>query len=141
MPEYYIRKFAGRPSEQFFKERPSFSGSHDKTCELVESGQFQAGVVDFTVYNKRVADKKTDPEVCRIIWESPAFPDYNFTVHPGIEADFGKGFTAKLQKVLIDMTTKEPELLKAFPRSALIEATNDQFAPLEQVCRELGFLR
>jgi phosphonate transport system substrate-binding protein len=141
MPEHFIRKFAGSPSDQFFKQRPSFSGSHDKTCELVGSGQFQAGVVDFAVYNKRVADKKTDPDVCRVIWESPPFPDYNFTVHPSIENDFGAGFTQKLQMALIDMTTKNPELLKAFPRSALIEATSDQFAPLEQVCRELGFLR
>jgi phosphonate transport system substrate-binding protein len=141
MPEHFIRKFGGKPSEQFFAEKPSFSGSHDKTCELVESGQFQAGVVDFTVYNKRVAARTTNPEVCRVIWQTPPYPDYNFTVRPDLEADFGAGFTGKLQKALIDMTTKKPALLKAFPRSALIEASNQQYKPLQDVCRELGFLR
>jgi phosphonate transport system substrate-binding protein len=141
MPEFFIRKFGGSPSDRFFKEKPSFSGSHDKTCELVESGQFQAGVVDFAVYNKRVADGKTNPDVCRVIWESPTFPDYNFTIHPSVEAEFGAGFTGKVKAVLIDMTAKQPELLEAFPRSELIEVTNEQFAPLEHVCRELGFLR
>ena len=39
------------------------------------------------------------------------------------------------------MTTKNPELLKAFPREALIEAKNDDYAPIEDVCRELGLVR
>jgi phosphonate transport system substrate-binding protein len=141
MPEYFIRKFTGKAPEEFFKEKPAFSGSHDKTCELVESGQFQAGAVDFAVYNKRVAAGTTKPDVCQIIWESPTYPDYNFTAHPSLETDFGPGFTGKLQKVLIAMTTKEPELLKAFPRQALIEATNEQYAPLEEICNQLGFVR
>jgi phosphonate transport system substrate-binding protein len=141
MPEYFIRKYTGKGPDEFFKEKPAFSGSHDITCELVESGQFQAGVVDFAVYNKRVTAGTTKPEVCQIIWETPTYPDYNFTAHPSLETDFGAGFTGKLQKVLIEMTTNAPELLKAFPRQALIEATNEQDASLEEICKQLGFVR
>jgi hypothetical protein len=39
------------------------------------------------------------------------------------------------------MTTKNPDLLKAFPREALIEATNAEYTPVEEVCRELGLVR
>jgi hypothetical protein len=35
----------------------------------------------------------------------------------------------------------DPELLAAFPRRRLIEATDPDFAGIEAVARELGFLR
>lgn len=141
MPEYYIRQATGKPSSEFFALPVNFSGSHDKTCELVESGQFQAGVVDFTVYRKRVESGQTDPEVVRVIWQTPTYQDYNFTAHPSLEEDFGSGFTGRLQEALTQMDEKAPQLLEAFPRRELIPATNEQYARLEEVCRELGFLR
>ena len=139
MPEYFIRKKTGQSPESFFGSRPLFSGSHDKTIELVESGQIEAGAVNFKVYNQRVADGKTDPQVCRVIWETPTYADYNFTVHPDLEKQFGEGFTAKLRAALLAIN--DPELLSAFPREMLIEARNEDFAGIEAVGRELGFLR
>lgn len=141
MPAWFIKQQTGASAEAFFTEKPIFTGSHDKTCELVEAGQVQAGVVDYTVYNKRVAAGTTNPDACRVIWKTPTFPDYNFTAHPALESDFGPGFTKKLQATLIAMTTKNPDLLKAFPREALIEATNAEYTPVEEVCRELGLVR
>jgi phosphonate transport system substrate-binding protein len=141
MPAWHIKKQTGKTPEEFFTEKPIFSGSHDKTCELVESGQVQAGVVDYTVYQKRVTSGATKADVCQVVWKTPPFPDYNFTAHPALETDFGAGFTAKVKSALIGMTKKNPELLKAFPREALIEAKNDDYAPIEDVCRELGLVR
>jgi phosphonate transport system substrate-binding protein len=141
MPSYYIQQITGQPIEAFFKEKPSFSGSHDKTCELVASGQFQVGVVDYTVYEARVKEGKTDPTMVSVIWETPHFMDYNFTVHPALEKDYGTGFTAKLANALYAINTKKPELLQAFPRKKLIPVKNEDFALLEENCRELGFLR
>ena len=141
MPSWFIKQETGKGETEFFAEKPIFSGSHDKTCELVEAGQVQAGVVDYTVYNKRVAAGTTKPDACVVVWKSPTFPDYNFTAHPALETDFGPGFTGKLKAALIGMTEKKPELLKAFPREALIEAKNSDYAPVEEVCRALGLVR
>lgn len=141
MPAWYIKQQTGKSADEFFAEKPIFTGSHDKTCELVEAGQVQAGVVDYTVYNKRLAAGTTKPDVCQVVWKSPAFPDYNFTAHPSLETDFGAGFTAKVKAALIGMTTKNPDLLKAFPRAAMIEAKNSDYTPVEEVCRELGLVR
>lgn len=141
MPSWFIKQQTGKSADEFFSEPPIYSGSHDKTCELVEAGQVQAGVVDYTVYNKRVAAGTTKADVCQVVWKTPAFPDYNFTAHPSLETDFGAGFTAKVQAALIGMTEKQPDLLKAFPREALIEAKDADYAPVEEVCRELGLLR
>lgn len=139
MPEFYIHKETGKAPKDLFKKAPTFSGSHDKTVELVESGQVQTGAVNFKVYDKRVAAGKTDPKVCRVIWKTPGYADYNFTAHPDLEKMFGEGFIKKLQKVLIEI--KDPALLSAFPREAMIEAKNEDFAGIEKVAKELGFLR
>ncbi|MEM7163875.1 MAG: putative selenate ABC transporter substrate-binding protein [Planctomycetota bacterium] len=139
MPEYFIRNNTGKAPAEFFANQPGFSGNHDKTVELVESGQYQAGAVSYTTYDKRVAAGKTDPNVCRIVWQTPFYADYNFTAHPELETMFGAGFIDKLQKALIDM--KEPALLQAFPRSGIIAAKNEDFAGIVEVAKNLGFLK
>ncbi len=141
MPSWFIKQKTGKSEKEFFAQPPVFTGSHDKTIEQVAAGTVQAGVCDYSVYDKLVAEKKVDPEAAKVIWETPAFPDYNFTVHPSVETDFGAGFTSKLQAALIAMTDKAPDLLKVFPRSALIEAKNEDYKPVEDVCRELGIIR
>ncbi len=139
MPEFYIRQNSGKSLDDFFTKAPTFSGSHDKTVELVASGQVQSGVVNFKVYDKLVADGKVDPDVCRIIWVTPDYADYNFTAHPSLDADHGDGFINKLQAALIAIDDKT--LLDAFPREALISAKNEDFDGIADVARELGFLR
>ena len=116
-----------------------FSGSHDKTVALVESGRYQAGVVNYKVYDRRVAEGTTDPEVVKVIWRTPFYADYNFTAHPDLETVFGAGFTDRLQQALIGIT--DAELLSALPREALIPAHNDEFEGIAAVARELGMSR
>jgi len=139
MPEYFIRSASGRTPAEFFNQAFGFSGSHDKTCELVASGRYQAGVVNYKVYDRRVADGSTDPEQVKIIWRTPFYADYNFTAHPLLETRFGAGFTDRLQEALVAID--DPTLLRALPRERLIPARNEEFAGIEAVARELGMLR
>lgn len=139
MPEFFIRQNTKKSPEEFFGRLPGFSGSHDKTAELVESGQIQVGVLNYKVYDRRVELGKTDPEACRIIWKTPEYADYNFTAHPILDEMFGRGFIDRLQDELIAIT--DPQLLDAFPRTRLIKASNSDFEGLKVVARQLGFLR
>jgi phosphonate transport system substrate-binding protein len=139
MPEYFIRQFASKSPEEFFTEPFVFSGSHDKTVELVESGQYQAGVVNYKVYERRVQEGQTDPETVRVIWKTPFYADYNFTAHPALETIFGEGFIDRLQTALVAID--DESLLAALPRKALIPARNGEFAGIEAVARELGMMR
>ena len=139
MPEYFIRQNTGKSPAEFFGREPAFSEGHDKTLELVEAGKVQAGVVNFEVYDKRVEDKKTDPARVRVIWRTPKYADYNFTAHPDLDRDHGAGFIDKLQTALI--AVDDPKLLSAFPRTKLIPAKNEDYEQIEQVAKELGFLR
>jgi phosphonate transport system substrate-binding protein len=139
MPEFFIVESTGKTAAEFFTTPPSFSGSHDKTAELVESGQFEAGVLNHKVYERRVAEGKTDKDVCRIIWKTPTFADYNMTAHPDIDALFGAGTIDRLQKALLSLS--DEKLLAAFGRKRLIEAKNEDFEGIAAVAKKLNMLR
>ncbi len=138
MPEHYIRANTGKDPRDFFSA-VSFSGSHDRTAELVESGQLQAGAINYKVYDRRVAEGRTDPNVVRVIWKTPSYPDYNFTAHPDLERVYGAGFTDKLQSALLAM--KDPDLLSAFPRTGMVAADNADFEAIHKLARPLEFIR
>ena len=139
MPEFFLIEATGKTAREFFETAPGFSGSHDKTAELVESGAFEAGVLNYQVYDRRVAEGKTDPEVCRVIWKTPTYADYNITIRPDVEETFGAGFVAKVQAALVGMT--DEKLLGAFGRAKLIPAKNEDFAGIVEVARKLDLLR
>ncbi len=140
MPEYFLRQITGKAPADFFKKGFSFSGAHDKTARLVQDGtEVKAGVLSYTTYDKMVGKGEIDPAVCRIVWTTPLYADYNFTAHPRLDEMFGAGTIDRLQKALIAMSDKA--LLDAFPRSAIIAAKNEDFAGVEVVAKELGLLR
>jgi phosphonate transport system substrate-binding protein len=140
MPEYFIRKLSGQSPKDFFGAEMMFSGSHDKTAKLVEAGTFEAGAMDFATYDRMVKEKKLDPDLCRIVWVTPDYPDYHFCVHPSVDASFGAGFTDKLQKVLVGI--QEPALLAGMNRpEGLIAATNADFDTLRTAAMDAGVLR
>lgn len=139
MPEHFIRTNTGKSPEDFFGTENQFSGSHDKTAELVQAGTFETGALNFKTYDGMVKDGRIDPEKCRIIWVTPTYPDYNWTAHPVLDERYGDGFTDRLQTALVDM--KDPELLKAVDRAeGIIPATNEDFAPIAVLAEQLGFL-
>jgi phosphonate transport system substrate-binding protein len=140
MPEYYIRRETGQSPQEFFGAEMSFSGDHSKTATLVQSGSFEAGVLNYKVYDAMVARGEIDPAVCVRVWETPPYPDYNWTAHPALEESFGVGFIDRLQAALVGMD--DPALLAAAQREeGIIEASNEDFAPLAELARELDLLR
>ena len=139
MPEYYLREATGKAPRELFETPPGFSGSHDKTAELVESGQYAMGVLNYKVYDRRVKEGKTNPEVCRIVWKTPTYTDYNWTAHPDLETAFGTDFTGRLQNALLAID--DPQLLAALPREKLIAARDEDYERIRQVATQLGMLR
>ena len=140
MPEYFIREFTKKGPKEFFQKGFSFSGAHDKTALMVQDGgKVQAGALSYKKYDSMVKKGDIDPEVCRIVWTTPFYEDYNFTSHPRLEEMFGEGFTDKLQAALIGI--KDKALLDAFPRSAIIEAKNSDFDKIKATAQELGLIR
>lgn len=139
MPEFFIRQNTGKAPQDFFQKRVGFSGSHDKTLELVSSGQYQVGVVNYKVYDERVEQKRIDPDVVRVIWRTPHYADYNWTIRPDLDQTYGDGFSQRLVEALIGI--EDPALLSALPRDRLIPASNDHYDAIRDVAMELGMIR
>jgi len=140
MPEYFIRQNTEQSPEEFFGAPNNFSGGHDKTAILVQAGTFEAGALNYKTYDSMVASGKLDPELCRIVWVTPEYVDYNWTAHPDLDTTFGAGFTDRLAAALVAI--EDPALLAAVDRAeGLIPASNEDFASIRELAIELKFLR
>ncbi|TXM68260.1 putative selenate ABC transporter substrate-binding protein [Methylobacterium sp. WL120] len=138
MPEYFIRQaFPGKTPEQVFPT-VGFSGDHSRTIQLVQSGAFAVGAVDYSVWDLDAKAGKVDPKAVTVIWESPTFPDYQWTVRGDVDAIYGDGFTAKLKAALVGIA--DPAILEPFGRSKFIPVDNAAYAPLIAVGQSTGLL-
>ncbi|WP_282602679.1 putative selenate ABC transporter substrate-binding protein [Paracoccus sp. PARArs4] len=137
MPEFHIREETGEAPEAFF-DRVGFSGDHSQTLRLVASGAWDVGALNFAVYDQAVAEGAPEVETAKVVWKTPPYPDYNWTIRGDVDARWGEGFADRVQAALIGMD--DPELLAAFPREGFIPATNDDYAPIEDVARQLDLL-
>jgi phosphonate transport system substrate-binding protein len=136
-PEFYIREETGQAPEEFFSQ-VGFSGDHGQTLRLVSTGAFQIGALNYTVYDTAVAEGAPEAETAHVIWQTPPYPDYNWTIRGDADERFGEGFTERVKSALIGMD--DPDLLASFPRAAFVEATNEDYAPIEETGRALGIL-
>ena len=137
MPQYYIEKHLEKKPQQAFK-RVGFSGDHSRTIAQVQAGAYEVGAVNYKVWETALASGKIDSNKVSVIWETPAYPDYQWTIRAGVDAKFGKGFKDKVQAALLNMN--DPELLKSFPRSSFVNATNKDFEPVLTVAKKIGLI-
>ncbi|KQT50061.1 phosphonate ABC transporter substrate-binding protein [Methylobacterium sp. Leaf456] len=138
MPEHFIRQaFPGKAPEQVFS-RVGFSGDHSRTIQLVQSGAFEVGAVDYTVWDLDSKAGKVEPSAVKVIWESPPYPDYQWTVRGEVEATYGAGFTERLRQALTGID--DPAILEPFGRTRFIPVDDAAYAPLVEVGRSTGLL-
>jgi phosphonate transport system substrate-binding protein len=138
MPEYFLRQhFGGKSPDEIFS-RVGFSGDHSRTIQLVQSGAFDVGALDYTVWGLDKKAGKVDEGQVQVIWESPTFPDYNWTVRGDVDAVYGAGFKDKLKAALLAID--DPAILKQFGRSKFIPAKNSDYAPVEEVGKATNLL-
>lgn len=137
MPEYFLREHFGSSPEQLFS-RVGFSGDHSRTIALVQSGAYDLGAVNFKVWERELAAGLVDPAKVQVIWSTPDYPDYQWTIRGDVDGRWGEDFTARVTRALLAMD--DPALLDAFPRSRFVPASNADYAPVERVARQLGLI-
>ena len=139
MPEHFIRQaFEGKAPREVFK-RVGFSGDHSKTLALVQAGSYEVGAMNFKVWLKEVEAGKVDPTKVQVIWRTPGYPDYNWTIRGSVDETYGEGFIKKVQGALLDIT--DPAILNAFPRAKFIPADNSMYKPILDTAIEVGIIR
>jgi phosphonate transport system substrate-binding protein len=143
MPQYFLKQ-AGVKLSDFAGGAPGFSGSHDATIALVQSGAYDAGVVNEQVWRASLHDGKASRARVQAIWRSPGYPDYHWIAQPDLDRRFGAGFTAKLQKAILSWRPSNPEqkqILSLFGAQQFTTASPAAYERIEQVGREIGKIR
>ncbi|AJQ93944.1 ABC-type phosphate/phosphonate transport system, periplasmic component [Gynuella sunshinyii YC6258] len=137
MPEFYLREaFQAAPEDIF--ARVGFSGDHSRTIAQVQSGAYQVGAVNYTVWENELTAGNIDLNKIQVIWETPTYPDYQWTIRGDADSHFGTGFTDKVRQALLNM--KDQELLASFPRQSFVPASNDDYAPIEATAKAIGLI-
>jgi phosphonate transport system substrate-binding protein len=138
MPEYFIRvAFGGRGPDAIFS-RVGFSGDHSRTIQLVQSGAFEVGVHDYTVWDLDHKAGKIDTSQVSVIWETPTYPDYQWTVRGDVDRVYGADFKEKLRAALLAID--DSAILSQFARSKFIPAKNSDYVPIEEVGKVTNLL-
>ncbi len=137
MPEFHIRKNLGKAPKNAFS-RVGFSGDHSRTIALVQSGAYQVGAVNFKVWENEMKAGKIDPEKIKVVWKTPAYPDYQWTIRGGLDHRFGAGFKNKVKNALLNLNDKA--VLASFPRKSFVPATNADYVPILETGQAIGLM-
>ena len=142
MPEYFLTQ-AGVDGERDFAGPPGYSGSHDKTVDLVESGSYEAGVLNAQVWQDRVAAGTVDRDKVNAVFTTPPYHDYHWMAGPEVDERLGDGFTSRLGTALLDLDgsdAAETELLKRYGARSLVATAPANYDQIEEIASELRLL-
>jgi phosphonate transport system substrate-binding protein len=141
MPRHFLTE-AGIDPDSDFRSAPNFSGSHDTTWQLVESGAFDLGVLNEDVWNRAVQESKVDTGKVKEFYITPAYYDYNWTVQGNLDQIYGAGFTEKIRQALLELNPpNHEEILDLFSTEKFITTSNDNYRVIEDVARELEIIK
>jgi phosphonate transport system substrate-binding protein len=121
-------------------KRVAFSGAHDATVAAVASGKVDAGALNISVWDKLVADKKVDPAKVRVFFTTPAYYDYNWTVH----ADMPAAQREKLLRAFTELNAATPEgkeVLDLQRATRFVPTRVENYKGIEAAARNAGLLK
>ena len=141
MPRYFLGE-AGIDVANDFLTSPGFSGSHDKTWQLVAAGSYDVGALAEDVWARAVTEGKADPAKVRELDTTPNYFNYNWTARADLDEVYGDGFTDRVQAALLALNPQEHgEILELFSTEQFIATNNDNYRAIESVARELEIIQ
>ena len=139
MPQHFLQE-AGMSLEDFEGE-VGFSGSHDATVQLVEAGSYEVGALNEQVWQSRLEAGDVDEARVIEIWRTPAYYDYHWVAQPGLDEQYGEGFGDRVRDAFLGLEAdvpEEAEILDLFGAEAFIETSNENYASIEAIGRQIG---
>jgi len=138
MPRYYLLKNGIDPEKAF--KRMSFSGAHDATAKWVESGKVDAGALNEAVWKKLVKTGKVDTSKVKVIWTTPSFYDYNWTVGKHIDPVLRE----KIRDAFMTLDYDKPadrKIMDLQGAKSFIATYPENYQGIEKAAKSAGLLR
>ncbi len=140
MPRHFlISKFKLNP-ETDFSPSPVYSGAHDATVKLVESGKVQGGVLNSEVWERLLNTGKVDQTKVRLVWTTPDYVDYVWTARKDLSANTVLKFKEAFLALSVDLAA-DKEILSLQGATKFVEAFAADFDSIEEIARETGLLK
>ena len=139
MPQYYLN-MAGINLNDFKNKRVGFSGSHDATLALVNSGSFEGGALNKQVWDRNLKTNKRRTKNVQLFWVTPPYADYHWLAQGDLDKKFRKGFTNELKSIILNLDIEnknDREILKMFGAKKFIPAEVSQYNNIEKIGRTL----
>jgi len=139
-PRHFLTTTYRINPEQDFAGAPLYSGAHDATVKMVESGKVQSGALNIEVWNRMLAGDKFDKTKVKAIWTTPAFVDYVWTARKDLPAATVQKFANAF--LTLDATKPaEKAVLDLQGARKFVPAKVEDFDVIEQVGRSTGLLK
>ncbi|MCC2634038.1 MAG: phosphonate transporter, periplasmic phosphonate-binding protein [Ramlibacter sp.] len=138
MPRSFL--LAGGVDPDKHLKRVAYSGAHDATVAAVASGKVAAGVLNISVWDKLVADKKVDATKVRVFYTTPTYYDYNWSVH----ADMPAARREALARAFTGLTPASAEgkqILELQRATRFLPTKVDNYKGIEDAARNAGLLK
>lgn len=138
MPRSFLLAAGVDPDKDM--KRVAYSGAHDATVAAVASGKVDAGALNISVWEKLLADKKIDTSKVRVFYTTPAYYDYNWSVH----ADMPAAQREKLVRAFTELSPETPEgreILGLQRATRFIPTRPENYKGIEGAARNAGLLK
>lgn len=138
MPRFFLQQAGLNPEADF--KRVAFSGAHDATVAFVASGKADAGVLNASVWDKLLEQKKVDADKVRVFATTPPYFDYNWTVRGDLDPVLVKKLTDAFLK--LDPANPEHKEILALQRAAkFIPTKKENYDGIEKAAHAAGLLK
>ncbi len=143
MPEYFLN-VAGVKASEFKGKKPGFSGSHDATVALVNSGSFEAGALNKQIWEKNLKNNPKRTKNVDVFFITPSYVDYHWLAQGDLDEKFYSGFTKKMKKAILNLNENNPNhkvILEMFNAKKFINSDVKQYKNIEDIGRKLKKIR
>jgi phosphonate transport system substrate-binding protein len=138
MPRYHLLQNGIDPDRDFAKV--AYSGAHDVTAKWVEAGKVEGGALNESIWQKLVDEKKIDATKVRVLWTTPGYHDYNWTVR----GDLDPSLVARIREAFLALDPANPEheaILDLQRTRKFIPTAPENYRSIEEAARSAGLLR
>lgn len=139
-PRHFLSTIHKIDADKDFAGAPIYSGAHDATVKMVESGKVPAGALNIEVWNRMVAGDKFDQTKVKVIWTTPPFVDYVWAARK----DLPPATVQKFANAFLSLNAAKPEekaVLDLQGAKKFVPAKVEDFDVIEQVGRSTGLLK
>ncbi len=140
MPRHFLKTEYGIDVEEDLEGRPVFSGAHDATVKMVESGKVDGGALNMQVWKRLVAEGQVDSTKVVLLAQTPAYVDYVWTARKAVP----EHIRAKFTETFIGLDSSNPAhklVLERMGAERYVLASASDFDPIEAVARTTGLLK